>query len=141
MSFTAETRERTRPALPLAAMLDVLFLLLIFFMTASVFRQQELQVDVQLPTAETAQPGRGVADQIIITLQEDRSIYLGPRELSLPELREALTDLAASNPDQTVVIRGDQRSHLGLAVELLDIAQQAGFTEAEFAAVKSADDL
>lgn len=140
MSFTAETRERTRPALPLAAMVDVLFLLLIFFMTASVFRQQELQIEVQLPTAETAETRGSVADRLIITVQEDDSIYLGPREMTVPELRERLEALAAGDPGQTVVIRGDQRSNLGRAVQLLDIAQAAGFTDAQISTARSADE-
>ncbi|MFW6058807.1 MAG: ExbD/TolR family protein [Phycisphaeraceae bacterium] len=141
MSFTTETRERTRPALPLAAMVDVLFLLLIFFMTASVFRQQELQIEVQLPTAETAEAGGPIADRLVITVDDDDAIYLGPRELTVPELREKLRELAESNPNQTIVIRGDQRSRHGRTMQVLDLAREAGFTTADFGTVRSADDL
>ena len=87
MSFAAQVRERSRPVLPLAPMVDVLFLLLIFFMTASVFREQELQIDVALPTAEMAQPPATTATQITISLTADDRIYLGPRELTLAALR------------------------------------------------------
>ena len=62
MSFATQTRERSAPVLPLAGMVDVLFLLLIFFMTASVFRDAELAVEVALPDSQSAAaevgPGR-----------------------------------------------------------------------------------
>ncbi|MFP4143954.1 MAG: ExbD/TolR family protein [Phycisphaeraceae bacterium] len=137
MSFASETRERARPVLPLASMLDILFLLLIFFMTASSFRDQELQVDVQLPAAESAQVGGAAVRQIVVTIQEDGSLYLGRSQVaSLAELQMKLAELAEVTPEDAVVIRGDQGSDLGLAVQVLDVARRAGFRDAELGAVR-----
>jgi biopolymer transport protein ExbD len=136
MSFTAETRPRLKPTLPLAPMVDMMFLLVIFFMTASVFRDQELQIDVALPAAAQAQPGSALATRIILTVTADNRLFLGQRELTPPELLATLTELARQFPDEAVVIRGDRASQYGVAVEAMDIARQAGFTNVTLAAVE-----
>ena len=89
MSFATPSRERTRPAVPLAAMIDVLFLLLIFFMTASVFREQDQLIDVDLPEAETA-TGVPSPTQITITIDPQDQIFIGEHRYTLSELRQTL---------------------------------------------------
>jgi len=137
MSFTAETRERARPAIPLAAMLDVLFLLLIFFMTASTLRQQELQIDITLPGAETAEAGSGLANQVPITITDQNGLYLGRREMaSVDELRGELAALYEEAPGDTVVIRGGTESRYGLAIDVIDAAREVGFESIDAAVAK-----
>lgn len=133
MSFAAESRERSRPVLPLSAMVDILFLLLIFFMTASVFREQELQVPVDLAPSETAETGSTTATQIVISIDGDDRIFLGPTEHSLDSLAEKLRELVDIYPNETVIVRGDQASSYGLAVQVMDVANQAGLTDVRLA--------
>lgn len=134
MSFVAEVRERTRPVLPLAAMVDVLFLLLIFFMTASVYRERELQIPIDAPAVTTGQAGT-TGGRVIISATAEGQVYLGAREVTLVELREALQELAAASPDDVVVVRVDEGGQWGQGMELVDIARAAGFTEVEAAVV------
>ena len=137
MSFTAESRERARPAIPLAAMLDVLFLLLIFFMTASTLRQQEMQIDISLPSAESAEAGGGLADQVPVSITEDNRIFLGRREMaSVQELRTELTELHEEAAGDTVVIRGAEGSRYGLAIDVIDVARDVGFESIDAAVAK-----
>lgn len=126
MSFTAPTRQHARPALPLAGMVDVLFLLIIFFMTTSVFREQERMIEVVLP--QTASEGENEPRRapVIITVSESGGIYLGQKEHTLDSLRATLAALAESYPDEAVIVRGDRASALGLAVEVMDVAYAAG---------------
>ncbi|MEX0653592.1 MAG: biopolymer transporter ExbD [Phycisphaeraceae bacterium] len=140
MSFTAETRERSRPVLPLAAMVDVLFLLLIFFMTVSTFRESELQVPVNLAPAETAEPGAGTAMAIYITITEDERIYLGPQELALAELGPRLAQLAEQLPGENVVIRTDGEARARIQNRVLDLARQAGFEDVSLASAEWVDE-
>lgn len=142
MSFAGESRERARPALPLSAMVDILFLLLIFFMTASVFREQELQVPVQLAPSDSAETGTTSATQIIISIDEEDRIFLGSREHSLESLRQTLDELAQVYPNETVIIRGDQDSSYGLALRVMDLANLAGLTDVRLAAAdRSLEDI
>lgn len=141
MSFVAETRQRSLPVLPLASLVDVLFLLLVFFLTTSALREREMQIGVQLPTAETGETAVSPATQIIISVDENDRVFLGERELTLPLLRQTLTELAKQFPDESVVVRGDRGSSFGVAVQIMDIAQQAGLRDVSVATVKSVDEI
>lgn len=126
MSFTAPTDERTGPVLPLAAMVDILFLLLIFFMTTSVFRESDQQIDVSLPPSQSGAVARSPT-QIIITITEDDRIYIAGREHSLDELFRALTRLSQQALDDPVVIRADGSSRWNTGIRIMDMANSLGF--------------
>jgi len=140
MSFSAETRPRTRPVLPLAAMLDIMFLLLIFFVTTSTLRQQESQINVALPAAKTAQAGSTSATHVIITVTKAGKVYLGDHPITMTKLGQTLKALGEQSPDESVIIRGDRKSPLGRSVHILDMAQAAGLNKASLGAVESQQD-
>lgn len=133
MSFSQPSRQRLAPALQLAGFVDILFLLLVFFLTASVFREQERQVPISLYEAETAELSAEAGTQLIVTTSEGGEVFLGPRKVTLAELRSALTDLAERFPDESLVIRSDVESRVGLFAEVTDIARAAGITDVQFA--------
>lgn len=137
MSFSASTRQRTSPVLPLASMVDMMFLLLIFFVTTSTLRQHASSINVALPTAQTAQGGTTDATHVIVTISKKGQVYLGTHPTTLPKLRTTLTKLAKQSPNESVIIRGDKQSPLGLSVSVLDIARQAGLRNASLNALKS----
>ncbi|QQE12936.1 biopolymer transporter ExbD [Planctomycetota bacterium] len=139
MGFASESRERARPVIPLAGMVDVLFLLLIFFMTASTLRDQELQMDVTLPGSENPKLAANIdAMQTIVTVDKLNQIYLGERAVSMEQLREVLMQIATDYPDETLVVRGDRDSSYGVAIEIMDFAQAKGIKDVRVAEVKKA---
>lgn len=133
MSFSQPSRQRLAPALQLAGFVDILFLLLVFFLTASVFREQERQVPISLYEAETAELSPEAGTQLVVTTTDDGEVYLGPRRVSLAELQNALTDLAERFPDESLVIRSDVESRVGLFARVTDIARAAGIADVRFA--------
>lgn len=141
MSFTSETRARSLPVLPLASIVDILFLLLTFFLTTSALREQEMQMGVQLPQAESGDTAVSPARQTIISISDDDRIFLGERELPLPTLRQTLQELVKISPDDSVVIRGDRQASYGLAVQVLDMAYQVGFRNVSVATVKGIEEI
>ena len=139
MGFASESRERARPVIPLAGMVDVLFLLLIFFMTASTLRDQELQMDVALPGSENSQLAANIdAMQTVVTIDKLNQIYLGERAVTMQQLRDVLTQIAKDYPDETLVVRGDRDSSYGIAIEIMDVAQAMGIKDVRAAEVKKA---
>ena len=114
-------------------MLDVIFLLLIFFMTASAFREQDRAIDVSVPEAETAAEQASPLPPIVVTVTSDETIYLGAQPHTITSLRAALTELKAVSPNQSVLIRGDEASRLGTTVAVLDAVRAVGFTNAQLA--------
>ena len=127
MSFTAPTRERSGPMLSLAGMVDIMFLLLVFFMTTSVFREKDQLIDVALPAAE-AGTSAASATRIVITITADDEIYIGEKRYTVAALRRTLRQLAAQFPEESVVIRGDRGSRLQTAVSVMDIVYGAHLT-------------
>ena len=140
MSFSTQSRERSAPVLPLAGMVDVLFLLLIFFMTASVFRDSEMSMDVSLPTSETAAAAVGPAQQIIITIGPDDTVYLGERAVPIDQLRGVPRTARRGRSER--LGGGPQRRKTrgaGTMVRVMDLAQQAGLRETSIATIRPAE--
>lgn len=140
MSFASPTRERMGAVLPLAGMIDIIFLLLVFFMTVSAFRDEERQIDVSLPATQTSQPARS-GSQIIITIKDTGSLYIGDREYTFETLRQTLSRLAQQFPNEPVVIRGDKDSSLGLAVRVMDAVYASGLKNVYIATIKPTSEL
>lgn len=141
MSFTGQTRQRSNPVLPLAALVDVLFLLLIFFMTTSLFREQDRLIDVSLPTADSSLPSGGMQAPIVVTVTDDDSIYMSQKRYNLDGLRAALESLHSEFPNEAIEIRSDRNSHLGRTVQVMDAAHAAGLYNVSLAAIKQASDI
>lgn len=135
MSFASESRPRTQPVLPLSAMVDMLFLLLVFFMTVSAFREQDKQIDVSLPDTQTATAPQSKTP-IIVTITEKGEIYIGDRPYQLDQLQATMGKLAQQFPNEMVVVRGDKGSAFGLAVQVMDVARASGLRNISIATSK-----
>lgn len=129
MSFAAPTRERNAPVLPLSAMVDILFLLLIFFMTASVFREQEHSIEISPPEAEHSRPA-DAQSAAVVTITEDDQLFLGDLSVSFDELRNRLAALVEQNRaagrTTSLVVRGDRQSSHGQNIRVTDMAVDVG---------------
>ena len=140
MSFTAPSRERARPALPLAGMVDILFLLIIFFMTTSVFRQQERTVEIELPeTPEKDVSAESERSPFVATVTRSGEIYLGARQHTLPTFRKALGELTDAYPERALIVRGDAESQLERVVQVVDAARAVGVGSVEIATARRAN--
>ena len=118
----------------LTPMLDVVFLLLIFFLAATTFAREEVELDLRLPPAKTGQTGKGDT-QVVINLMADGRIQIDGREVTLEALRQKLTAAAARNPEQSVLVRGDQKAQFGIGIEVLDACRLAKLKKLDFGAV------
>ncbi len=140
MSFESDQPEARR-SLPLAPMLDILFLLLVFFVTTSTFQAEERQMDVMLPTAETAPRADASPTQIVINVLDDGSIQVGPSTYTIDALGRLLGQLVDDFPNEQVVIRGDQDVKYQRIIRVMDTARAAGIRSIYFATVKSASQV
>lgn len=119
MKFSAPQAEV--PGFQITPMLDVVFLLLCFFVTTSVFSQWECQIDIQLPTAEAAtDPQSRLPGEIVVNVAADGTISVNQRELSAEQLGEKLRILAQSFPGQPVTVRADKDARHGDVMKVLD---------------------
>lgn len=124
-------KSRALEALSLTPLIDVVFLLLIFFLVATRFAEQDRELDVQLPSASEAQPLVAKPKDIELSIDETGSYYLGAgRKMSLPEVEAALSNAAVNNPlSQTVVIRAHQGCRWNDVARAMNACYRAGLRD------------
>lgn len=121
-------------AIQLTALIDVVFLILIFFLSTTVYGSLESEVDVTLPTASSAVSMERTRGEIFINVKKDGKIVLNNRDVSLGELQEILNRVAENFPGGAVIIRGDRDALLGNAVAVLNCCRNADIQNVSFAA-------
>lgn len=119
MRFSQRNRSKA-PALALTSMLDVIFLLLCFFVTVSVFSQWESEISIKLPNAKTAEAPERLPGEIIVNLAKDGGVTVNSVKLSLEELGARLAKVAKFYPGQPVIIRADKEVRYETLVKLID---------------------
>jgi biopolymer transport protein ExbD len=124
MNFRKKTRAAL-PAIQLTAMMDVIFLLLCFFITTSVFSQWEYEVDISLPAAKTGKVPERLPGEVIINITKDGQVCINQQFLTLDVLKTRLTRLGESFKGQPVVLRADKDTRYENLMNVVDICRQA----------------
>jgi biopolymer transport protein ExbD len=114
------------PQLNLTPMIDVILTLIIFFMVATKFTEEERSIDLKLPSPEQAAQANTAQVPQFINIQNDGSIYLGKEPVSLDELSKRLIALRSKSSKIQVVVRGDQLTPHGRMAEVYAAVRAAG---------------
>lgn len=102
-----KTQQDEQPSLNLTPMIDVVFLLIIFFMVATSFAEMERDIELELPEVAAAKAMTAAPKQRVVSVQSEGQIRLDGEEVSLAELTRKLSAAKAEYPELSVVIRGD----------------------------------
>jgi len=123
MNFGSKIGEQ-RHAFPLTSMIDLLFILLIFFMTASMYAQFEAELDVQVPVStESVEAGREPTE-IIVNVTKDGKFVVNQIERSTKELNEILETIADVYRGSHIILRGDRETAWQNMVKVLDACKK-----------------
>jgi len=115
----------------LTPMLDVVFIMLIFFIVTASF-VKEAGIEITRPPAATAE--RKERGNILVAITKDNQIWIDRRQVSPQALRANIERLHAENPQGSVVIQADEKSQNGLLVRVMDAARLAGVNNVALAA-------
>src|SRR5436853_4409910 len=96
------------PGIQLAPLVDVLLLLLIFFLLTWNAARNENELDVKVPKASAAKEKTAPIGDIIVNVKADGNVVVNRRTLSSAELTDLLKNLVKLNSEQAVIIRGDE---------------------------------
>ena len=124
------------PGIQLAPLVDVLLLLLIFFLMTWNAARNENELDVKVPKANAAKEKMAPIGDVIVNVKADGNVVVNRRSLGASELTELLKSLVQLNSDQAVVIRGDEAGAYKNIVNVLNICSEAGVTNVAFATAK-----
>lgn len=124
------------PGIQLAPLVDVLLLLLIFFLLTWNAARNENELDVKVPKASAAKEKAAPIGDVVVNVKADGNVVVNRRTLSGAELTELLRGLIQLNAEQAVVIRGDETGAYKNVVGVLNICSEAGVTNVAFATAK-----
>ncbi|MGI9455144.1 MAG: ExbD/TolR family protein [Aeoliella sp.] len=117
-------------SLSLTPLIDVVFLLLIFFLVATRFEEEERDMDVNLPQASAAEPTIFPGKEIFVTVTPAGEIYLEGEQHSAASLEEKLKAIYQNNPGrQRVTIRADEESRTANLVTVMDACNKASIRD------------
>jgi biopolymer transport protein ExbD len=125
--------------LNLTPIIDVVFLLLIFFLVATRFEEEERSLDVVLPQASEAMPLVAKPKELFVNVDDRGRYFVSGQFVTEAELEAALVQAAANNPGrQTVIIRADKRCVWQFIVTVMDLCNKAGIRDYRVTAEPSA---
>jgi biopolymer transport protein ExbD len=124
-------RRTTESEVNLTPMLDVVFIMLIFFIVTASF-VKEAGIDISRPSAGTAE--RKERGNILIAITANDQVWMDRRQVNPRALRANIERLHAENPQGSVVIQADKDSKNGLLVQVMDAARAAGVGNVSLAA-------
>ncbi len=133
-------RSRSEPvtvAFQIAPMVDILLVLLCFFVITWSMARKENELDVRVPAASAAQESNPVVNQTVLNVKADGSIVWDRKPIQKDVLLEKLRSLAALYPDYAIILRGDVKTDYDHIVQVLDTCRMAGIWNVAFATSKS----
>ncbi|MCI0518218.1 MAG: biopolymer transporter ExbD [Woeseiaceae bacterium] len=135
-------RPRAEPEVNLTSLIDVVLLLLIFFMVSTSFVKQS-QISIRLPEAQNTPVVEEVPDQLEIMITEQGTYLVNGRELvnNRPEtIRNALQKVSGGNTALPLTISADANARHQYVVTAMDVAGKLGFVQISIATVNDPTD-
>ncbi len=115
-------KGRALDSLNLTPLIDVVFLLLIFFLVATRFAQDDRELPVQLPSAANAVPMTIEPTELVVNVDSAGQYMILGERMALDKVESRLQRAVADNPvNQTVIIRGDRNVAFQAIVSLMDL--------------------
>lgn len=135
-------RRREPPRVDITPLIDVVFLMLIFFMVSTTFDKQT-QLKVDLPEAGAVDTAEPPDKKIEITIDASGQFYLNERELvkhDAETLRHGIARIADGQTELPIIVSGDRNAPLQSMMTVLDVAAQLGMSRLSFVARQAETD-
>ncbi len=119
--------------MPLAPMIDIVFLLLTFFIVTWQFSRSETEMKISVPTSEEGADPKRVLGEIIVNVRKDGEVVVEGNVLTKAQLQGRLERIARVHENQPVRLRGDSDCTYQTIIEVIDTCQKAGIWNISFA--------
>ncbi|MDZ4849306.1 MAG: biopolymer transporter ExbD [Pirellulaceae bacterium] len=118
-------KSRVLDSLNMTPLIDCVFILLIFFLVATRFAQEDRELPVQLPSAQSAIPMTMEPQILTVGINEEGSFAIDGKMIPIEDVEVTIRQAVADNPiNQTVIIRGDKRVPFQHVVSVMDVCQR-----------------
>lgn len=119
-------QEEENYEIPMTSLIDVVFLLLIFFLVATNFTRREMDHSVALPESEAGTKMEGVPSRLVVNIREEGILVVNGRVTTEDELRRTVKDFVAAHPSRPAVIRADARVPYRAVMRVFGICRGGG---------------
>jgi biopolymer transport protein ExbD len=116
----------------MSPMIDMVFLLLIFFIVASIIVEDK--VPVEIPVAEHAVVPEDISDRYVISVTKDGQVYVGQKPVSLEEMKKILEPQIEENPKLRIMVRADGRLKYKVTEEIMTACGEIGAVDLIYSA-------
>jgi len=116
-------KKKRRVLINITSLIDVMFLLLIFFMVTSTFLDQP-GMKLELPSAESAEVAR--VEKLVLYISSDEEVVFNDQPVSLDDLEETMLAALSEIEDRTLVLNADKSVQHGTVIRVMDIAKKLG---------------
>ncbi len=135
MSFS-QPEHQSRRVVQLTPLIDLMFILIIFFVTTTTFRTEERQIDVSLAATQSGKTMEPQRTEIVVNVKADGGIYIGNRPMEPDELNQMLRRLVKDFPNERVIVRGDKNVRYERVLVVIDAARSAGVKDVQIATTR-----
>jgi biopolymer transport protein ExbD len=118
-----QSRPRRKVVINITSLIDVIFMLLLFFMITSTFLEQP-GIKLELPSARAT--AQAEPQEYVLTVDRKGALFLNRRPLTLGELEATLRQALPRMKDGALVLKADQEITHGLVVQVMDLAKRGG---------------
>ena len=118
-------KKRRAPSIIIVSLVDVLTILLIFFVVSTTFKRDQPEVQINLPDAKTATKTPAELEHTIVTVDQNDQIKLDGRAIGVDELENAVRDLPETRKS-SLALQADKKASFGIIVKVMDALKLAG---------------
>ena len=118
-------RKRRAPSIIIVSLVDILTILLIFFVVSTTFKKDQPEVQINLPESKTATKAPAEAEHAIVTVDESDGVKLDNKSISIDQLEGAVRDLPPERR-ATLVLQADKKASFGIIIKVMDALKLAG---------------
>ncbi len=122
------TKARRSPIINIVSLIDILCIVLIFFVVTTVFRREEPQIKFALPESSQAKTVQQSTPEII-SVTEDEKVFVGEKPIPAADLGDYLKARKSQDAGVKFALKASKRAPLEIIVKVMDAATVAGFTE------------
>jgi len=122
-------RRRSVPTIPIVSLIDIMVILLIFFIATTTFKKEKTQVKITLPESKSlGGSSEAPESRVAISINEEQKIFLDGKPVELDKLAIAITSLKDAKPGMKLELQADTTAALGILVKVWDSLREAGYS-------------
>ncbi|HJX25271.1 MAG TPA: biopolymer transporter ExbD [Chthoniobacterales bacterium] len=118
-------RKRRAPSIIIVSLVDILTILLIFFVVSTTFKKDQPEVQINLPESKTATSAPAELDHALVTVNQDDEVKLDGNTIAVDELEGAVRNLSATQKS-SLALQADKKASFGTIIKVLDALKLAG---------------